>query len=66
MRVGNAEPSRLTLHREVKPYGLRAVLPAGHPLVVRLDSPTWSRAGEPADQGVRVDRMTVAPSTSGP
>ena len=66
VRIGDAEPSRLALDREVKPYRLRAVVPAGQPLVVRLDSPTWSRAGEPADQGVRVDRMAVTPATAGP
>jgi hypothetical protein len=66
VRIGSGEPSRLMLDREVKPYRLRAVIPEGRPLVVRLDTPTWSRAGEPADQGVRVDRMTVSPSIAGP
>ena len=66
VRIGGGAPSRLTLDQEIKPYRLRAVIPAGQPLVVRLDSPTWSRTGEPADQGVRVDRMTVSPALSGP
>ena len=66
LRIGSGEPSRVTLDREVKPYRLRAAVAAGRPLIVRLDAPTWSRAGEPADQGVRVDRMTVSPSVSGP
>ena len=35
--------------------------PPGQPLLVRIDAPTWSRIGEPADQGVRVDRMSVRP-----
>jgi hypothetical protein len=62
VRIGSGEQSRIRLDREVKPYRLHAVVPAGRPLVVRLDTPTWSRAGEPADQGVRVDRMTVMPA----
>ena len=62
VRIGRGEPSRITLDREVRPYRVRASLPPGRPLVVRLDAPTWSRAGEPADQGVRVDRMTLSPA----
>jgi len=61
VRVGDGEPARFTLDGEIKPYRVRAATPAGEPIVLRLDSPTWSRAGEPADQGVRVDRLTVAP-----
>jgi hypothetical protein len=26
---------------------------------VRLDAPTWNRRGEPAEQGISVERMTV-------
>jgi hypothetical protein len=50
-----------TLGREVRPYSFRAAIAPGQPLVVRLEAPTWSRIGEPADQGVRVDRMSVRP-----
>jgi hypothetical protein len=64
VRIGSAEASRIALDGEVKPYRLRAVVPAGEALIVRLDAETWSRAGEPADQGVRVDRMTVRPSVT--
>jgi hypothetical protein len=49
------------LSREIRPYSFRASLPAGQPLIVRIDAPTWGRLGEPADQGVRVDRMSVRP-----
>jgi hypothetical protein len=28
---------------------------------IEIRSPTWCRAGEPADQGVRVDRVVLAP-----
>ena len=53
----------LTLGPVIRPFTLRVgdVAP-GAPLVVRLDSPVWSRLGEPADQGVRVDRMAVRPA----
>jgi hypothetical protein len=50
-----------TLGRDVRAYSFRVAIPRDLPLVVRLDAPTWSRVGEPADQGVRVDRMSVRP-----
>jgi hypothetical protein len=54
--------SRFTLQREVRPYSLRvAAPPAGQPLVVSFTAPTWCVSTEPAEQGVRVDRMTVSP-----
>jgi hypothetical protein len=62
VRAVGAEPIQFTLTGQVLPYTFRAPAPlAGQPLVVRLDAPTWCRPGEPADQGVRVDRMTVTP-----
>ena len=51
-----------TLDREVRPYSFRVAIPPGQPLLVRLDAPTWSRIGEPADQGARVDRISVRPA----
>lgn len=53
---------RFTLGRDVGPHSFRVAIAAGQPLVVRIDAPAWSRAGEPADQGVRVDRMSVRPA----
>jgi hypothetical protein len=53
---------RFTLGPDVRPYSFRVAVPPGQPLVARLDAPTWSRIGEPADQGVRVDRMSVRPA----
>jgi hypothetical protein len=47
------------LGREMRRYAFRVAIAPGQPLVVRIDAPTWSRVGEPADQGVRVDRMAV-------
>ena len=61
-RVGG-EAHRFVLDRELRPYTFRAFCRPGEPLVVRLDAPTWSRMGEPADQGVRVDRMSVSPAS---
>ena len=52
-----------TLTAEVRPYTFRIAVRPGAPIVLRLDSPVWSRVGEPADQGVRVDRVSVRPAT---
>jgi hypothetical protein len=29
---------------------------------VEIDAPTWNRIGEPADQGVRVEKLEVRPA----
>jgi len=61
--VANNGPVHLfTLGRDVRAYSFRVAIPRDLPLVVRIDAPTWSRIGEPADQGVRVDRMSVRPA----
>jgi tetratricopeptide (TPR) repeat protein len=53
---------RFVLQRDVKPYSLRVPAPsAGEPLVVSLTAPTWCLSSEPAEQGVRVDRVRIAP-----
>ena len=62
VQAGSGPATRVTVGPDIKPYTFRAVITPGDPLVVRLDAPTWSRAGEPADQGIRVDRMTVRPA----
>jgi hypothetical protein len=47
----------------IQPYTFRiGVARSGEPLALRLDSPVWSRAGEPADQGIRIDRVFVRPA----
>jgi len=51
-----------TLDREVKPYFFRVPATGGRALLVQIDSPTWNGAGEPAEQGVRVERFAVAPA----
>jgi Dolichyl-phosphate-mannose-protein mannosyltransferase len=52
-----------TLTASLQPYTFRigGVRP-GEPLLLRFDSPVWSRAGEPADQGIRIDRVSVHPA----
>lgn len=53
------------LGRDVAPYVLRTAAPAGGVLLVRLDGPTWSRSGQPADQGIRLDRLRVSAVSEG-
>jgi hypothetical protein len=61
VRADGSDPVRFTLGAEVRTYTFRAPAPAaGEPLLIQLDAPTWCRAGEPAEQGVRVDRLSVA------
>ena len=48
--------------REVAAYDFRARVNPGQPVYVHIEAPTWNRAGEPADQGVRVERMQVQPA----
>jgi hypothetical protein len=62
VRVNDGEPHRFALGPDLRSYTLRAAVPVGRPLVVGLEAPTWCRVGEPADQGVRVDRLAVAPA----
>jgi hypothetical protein len=58
---GVAHPQTLTA--SIQPYTFRiGGVRAGEPLVLRFDSPVWSRAGEPADQGIRIDRVAVRPA----
>lgn len=66
VRLGGGAPVRFTLGPEIRPYTLRGSVPAGQPILIRLDAPTWNRPGEPAEQGVRVDRLTVTPAPEGP
>lgn len=61
VRVNGGEPHPFTLGRSVLPYTVRAAAAPGAPLLVQIDAPTWTRYGEPAGQGVRVDRVMVAP-----
>jgi hypothetical protein len=52
-----------TLSPSIQPYRFRIGGAASRePLLLRFDSPVWSRAGEPADQGIRIDRVSVRPA----
>ena len=59
VRANGGAAHHFVLDRAIRPHTFTVTLAADEPLVVRMDAPTWSRLGEPADQGVRVDRMTV-------
>jgi len=61
VRVDGAAPHRFTLSTEVKAYTLRIETPPGRAVLIRIDAPTWCRAGEPADQGIRIDRAVLSP-----
>ena len=50
--------------RAVAPFQVRAAPDAEGVVTVRLDAPTWNRLREPAEQGIRVERMTVSPAVS--
>jgi hypothetical protein len=58
----NGVPHRVRLTDTIALYSARAASRPGEPIVVRIDAPTWSRYGEPAAQGVRVDRVSVRPA----
>ncbi len=65
VRCGDGPAQSFTLSSEIADYGFDVPAPAsGEPLVVQIDAPTWTRAGEPAEQGIRVDRLTLAPAPS--
>jgi hypothetical protein len=61
VRVGGNPPVRFQLGPEVRSYTMRARAEPGAPLLIEIDAPTWNRAGQPAEQGVRVDRVRVTP-----
>jgi hypothetical protein len=54
--------TRFHLKREALPYMFRTAAPVEGALEVGLEAPTWMRHGQRAEQGVRVERMTVAPA----
>jgi hypothetical protein len=46
----------------MRPYRLVTPAPPGGVMHVEIESPTWNRANETAEQGVHVSRMTVVPA----
>jgi 4-amino-4-deoxy-L-arabinose transferase-like glycosyltransferase len=62
VRVRGGSGSRFTLTPDVRTYSLFTPAPPGGVVVVEIESPTWNRANETAEQGVQVSRMTVLPA----
>ena len=46
----------------MRTYRFVTPAPPGGVVVVVIESPTWNRANETAEQGVQVARMTVVPA----
>ena len=62
VRVRGGAEARFTLTPEMRPYRFVTAAPAGGVVRVVIESPTWNRANETAEQGVQVSRMTVVPA----
>jgi hypothetical protein len=60
--TASGEETSFTLTRAIAAYVVRAAPDASGVLTIRIDAPTWNRGREPAEQGVLVTRMTVAPA----
>jgi hypothetical protein len=61
VRVNGGAPQRLVLGSRLADYTFAAPTTGGGVIEVEIEAPTWSRFGEPGDQGVRIDRMSVRP-----
>jgi 4-amino-4-deoxy-L-arabinose transferase-like glycosyltransferase len=61
VRVRGGAEARFTLTAEMQPYRFVTPAPSDGVVRVEIESPTWNRANEPAEQGVQVSRMTVVP-----
>jgi len=59
VRVDGDRSQSFTLSRGIRPCRLRTRITAGAPVLVELRAPTWNMAGLPAEQGVRVDRVSL-------
>jgi 4-amino-4-deoxy-L-arabinose transferase-like glycosyltransferase len=59
--VEGGAAAEFELGREVATYTLLTPAPRGETVLVGLETPTWSKVGWGADQGVRVDRVAVRP-----
>ncbi|HET8648227.1 MAG TPA: hypothetical protein VFO85_22210, partial [Vicinamibacteria bacterium] len=64
--VEGGAATEFTLGRETGVYVLRTPAPPGGTLVVGLRAPTWNRNGQPAEQGVRLQRVRAAPVPAQP
>ena len=64
VRVNGGRVQSFVLDRTIRAYELDFETEPGEAIVIRLHAAVWSRAGEPASQGVRVDRVSVGPRES--
>jgi 4-amino-4-deoxy-L-arabinose transferase-like glycosyltransferase len=62
VRVRGGAETRFTLTSEMRPYRFVMPAPPDGTVRVEIESPTWNRANETAEQGVQVSRMTVVPA----
>jgi 4-amino-4-deoxy-L-arabinose transferase-like glycosyltransferase len=58
--VNHSGTVRFQVDGTLRPYTLR--VPGAQELLVQVDAPTWNAVGEPAEQGIRIDRLTVRPA----
>jgi hypothetical protein len=58
VRIGSRS---FQLEADSRPYTVR-VAPENGVVLIELRAPTWSRFGQPLEQGVRVGRMHVEPA----
>ena len=56
-----AADARMRVGRAIERHSLETAAARSGIIIVRIEAPTWNRLGEPAEQGVRVDRVAVAP-----
>jgi hypothetical protein len=62
VRINGGDTHRVRLGPEVREYRFETEAARDGVVRVRLDTPTWGRTGEPADQGVRVELFRVEPA----
>ena len=60
VRVNGGRVHSFVLDRTIRAYALDIETEPGEAIAIRLDAPVWSRAGERASQGVRVDRISIS------
>ena len=65
VRVGE-RVTMVHVGRTLAPHQVTGTPERDGTLLVTLDAPTWNLRGEPAEQGVRVDRVAVAPVRGAP
>ena len=59
--VDGGAATRVRVGRAVTRHSFPAPAPPTGTMTVKIETPTWNRLGEPAEQGVRIDRVAVSP-----